>query len=149
MELANALHGDFAAWHVASVAVLSMVGFACVEKALVGTLTSNKDEEHVSDDEAGSYHTEDEGSIHLAGLADDELSGLLRSLEAWCDAHAIGDVTFEAPTRAKASDDGTLTVKLRATYDGGRTWVVATRSPSGSWTVEQRPRWADDAKAGA
>jgi hypothetical protein len=145
------------AWQVTIAVMLSMAASFCVERALFG---SRKDDDGAgkprdggdgspSDDETDVWVAEIEGSRHFAGLGDAELASLMRALEAWCAAHATSDVTFEAPTRAKFSDVGTLTVKLRVTHDGARAWVVATRSPGGSWTVEQRPRWADDEKAGS
>lgn len=145
------------AWQVTIAVMLSMAASFCVERALFGP---RKDDDGTgkprdggdgspSDDETDVWVAEIEGSRHFAGLGDAELASLMRALEAWCAAHATSDVTFEAPTRAKVLEDGTLTVTLRVTHDGGLTWVVATRSPGGSWTVEQRPRWADDAKAGS
>ena len=153
------------AWQVTIAVMLSMAASFCVERALFGP---RKDDDGAGkqrdeganetrdggagkprDDETDVWVAEIEGSRHFAGLGDAELASLMRVLEAWCAAHATSDVTFEAPTRAKVLEDGTLTVTLRVTHDGGLTWVVATRSPGGSWTVEQRPRWADDEKAGS
>ena len=161
------------AWQVTIAVMLSMAASFCVERALFGP---RKDDDGAGkpsdggygkqrdggydqprdggagkpcDDETDVWVAEIEGSRRFAGLGDAELASLMRALKAWCAAHATSDVTFEAPTRAKVLEDGTLTVTLRVTHDGARAWVVATRSPGGSWTVEQRPRWADDEKAGS